>query len=144
MESKPLFFISHKHADSDLAKVFADFVNTQSGGRIRVYLSSSSEYEGPRYGNLNAELIKALWEAEALLLVFTQADQEWSYCMYEWGVTKQKGSPLTRTILFQCSDAVPAPLGDEVRYNIRVEDDIRKFVNSFLTDPQFFRLDRKA
>jgi hypothetical protein len=136
--SKPLFFISHKHADKDLAKVFADFVSTQSGGRIRVYLSSSWEYEGPRYGNLNAELTKALWEAEALLLVYTQADQDWSYCMYEWGVTRQKGSPLTRTVLFQCAEAVPAPLGDEVRYNARNDDDIRKFVNSFLTDKNFF------
>jgi hypothetical protein len=134
---KPLFFISHKHADADVAKVFADFVSTQSGGRVRVHLSSSWEYDGPRYGNLNAELTKALWEAEALLLVYTQSDQDWSYCMYEWGVT-QKSSPVTRTVLFQCADAVPAPLGNEVRYNARSDDDIRKFVNSFLTDTNFF------
>jgi len=137
-ESEPLFFISHKHADKELAEVFADFINKQSGGRVRLYLSSSWKYEGPRFDNLNTALTNALWEAEALLLVYTQADQDWSYCMYEWGVTRQKGSPPTRTVLFQCADAVPAPLGDEVRYNARTEEDTRKFVNSFLTDKHFF------
>src|SRR5690349_6981245 len=114
-ESEPLFFISHKQVDKELAEVFGDFINKQSGGRVRVYLSSSWKYEGPRFENLNTALTNALWEAEALLLVYTQSDQDWSYCMYEWGVTRQKGSPPTRTVLFQCADAVPSPLGDEVR-----------------------------
>jgi hypothetical protein len=134
----PLFFISHKHVDEDIAKVFADFINRQSGGRVRVHLSSNWKYEGARYGSLSHGLREALRESEALMLIYTNPDQNWDYCMYEWGVSQHEDSKPTRTILVHTTKSVPAPLSDEVRYNAAVDDDIRKFVDSFLTTPNFF------
>ena len=134
----PLLFISHKHVDEELAKVFADFVMKQSVGRVRVHLSSNWKYEGARYGSLSHGLREALREAEALLLIYTNPDQNWDYCMYEWGVSQHQDSKPTRTLLFHTTKTVPAPLSDEVRYNAAVDDDLRKFVDSFLTMPNFF------
>ena len=40
MEDKvPFLFVSHKHADSRIAKVLAEFIEERSGGKIKVHLS---------------------------------------------------------------------------------------------------------
>ena len=47
---KPLLFISHKHEDAEIGEAVAKFVRRVSGGRVDVFLSSNSQFEGPRVG----------------------------------------------------------------------------------------------
>jgi hypothetical protein len=39
----PLLFISHRHADKDIAELLRNFVKDRSGGRIAVFQSSSAQ-----------------------------------------------------------------------------------------------------
>lgn len=135
----PLVFISHKHSDSKVAQVVGAFAEVQSGGRTKVHLSSGPDFQGPRYGKgLNSQLRTALWNTDVLILIYTTADQDWSYCMWECGVATDSNSPDTNLIVFQCGSDVPALFNDVVRVNVRNYDDIKKFTDQFLRDPTFF------
>ena len=103
-------FISHKHFDRQIAEVLGRFIEERSAARIKVYLSSSPDFPGPRFGKaLNAQLRDALWRTELLILVYTSADQDWSYCMWECGMAAHPHGPNTTLIVFQCGPDIPGP-----------------------------------
>ena len=136
---EPSLFISHKHSDSRIAKALAEFLEEKSSARIKLHLSSSPNFEGPRFGaSLNEQLRLALWHTDVLILVYTAADQDWAYCMWECGVANDSQSPQTKLIVFQCGADVPAPFKDVVRVNPRSLDDLKKFMHLFLRDENFF------
>jgi hypothetical protein len=135
----PLLFISHKHGDKKIADVISNFVKMQSGGRVEVHQSSSPWANAPKIGrNLNQELRKALWRARALILIYTNPDHDWNYCMWECGVASHPESADSKLIVFQCAGTVPNLFAEQVNVNTRNLVDIQKFTNEFLTDPTFF------
>jgi hypothetical protein len=137
--SDTLLFISHKHSDGTIAQVLAAFIEERSNGTVKVHLSSSPNFQGPRFGKaLNAELREALWRTEVFVLVYTSSDQDWSYCMWECGVASRPQSPNSTIIVFQCGPDVPAPFQDVLRVNVRIYEDIKRFTEQFLRDPELF------
>lgn len=138
-KNRPLVFISHKHSDSAIATAIAKFLRDKSLGAVDVFLSSDWTFHGPRLGaGLNDELRQTLWNSDALLLVYTSADQDWSYCMWECGVAAHPESPDTRIIVFQCGHESPTPFSNDLRINVRKLDDINRFAKQLLTDSEFF------
>lgn len=84
LDEKPVLFISHRHADRAIADTLRKFVQARTSGRISVYQSSSANADGPKHGkNLSQELRQALWRAGAVILIYTNHEQNWSYCMWE-------------------------------------------------------------
>jgi len=139
LQEKPLLFISHKHADSQIASKLANFIRFSSQNRVKVYLSSDPAYIHPEYGrSLNNELRSALGEADALILIFTSEDQDWSYCMWECGVATDPKTAPTNIYVIQCGDGIPKPFADIVRINAREPNDLRRFTNFLLRDQKFF------
>lgn len=137
--ARPLLFISHRHADQQIAEVLREFVNDRSGGRVEVYQSSSAEADAPRAGReLQRELVERLWAASVVVLVYTSSEEDWSYCMWECGVATHPGTPETNVIVFQCGSNAPAVYGQTVRVNARNTTDLQRFANDFLTSPDFF------
>lgn len=138
----PLLFISHKHKSPDnrIAQAIAAFVETWSNGGVKVHLSSNPDFQGPRFakGSLNNQLKQALWNSDVLILVYTSADQDWSYCMWECGVANDSQSPETNIIVFQCGSDIPAPFHDDLRVNARSYENLKRFVQQFLHEPDFF------
>jgi hypothetical protein len=81
-QSRPLLFISHRHADRDIADVARDFVTNRSGNNVVVYQTSSSDAQAPKIcRNVNRELTKALWRTDVLVLIYTSKERDWDYCM---------------------------------------------------------------
>jgi hypothetical protein len=136
---KPLVFVSHKHADKDIALTVANWVQEATDFNMDVYLSSNERFKGPRFGReINKELREALWRCDVLILIYTTEDREWSYCMWECGVANDQMSPETTMIVFQFSDDVPTVLSGTNRVDARQLEGLRKFSIEFFTDPQFF------
>lgn len=137
--AKPLVFISHKHDDRDIAAKVAKWVQEATDFNMDVFLSSHEGFKGPRFGReINKELRSALWRSDALILIYTTDDREWSYCMWECGVANDASSPETTVIVFQFSDDVPRVLGGTNLVDARKPADIRRFTSQFFTDPEFF------
>jgi hypothetical protein len=144
-KKKPLLFISHRHTDQAIAGVLRQFVTDRSGGRIAVFQSSSAEAENPRVGReLQKELKERLWAAGVVVLVYTSPEEDWSYCMWECGVATHPQSPETKVIVLQCGSRAPTVYADAVRVKAADQVDVQKFVNDFLTSPQFFPDHREA
>jgi hypothetical protein len=137
---EPLVFVSHKHSDREIAETIARFVRTSTAGKVRVHLSSSPSFEGPRFGQaLNEELKRALAAADAVILVFTTDTEDWSYCMWECGIaTDPNDRRPTSVIVVQCTADKPKPFGDQLRVNARDLDSVQAFVKALLTTTDFF------
>lgn len=136
---RPLLFISHRTADQAIADVVRKFVVERSGGRVRVFQSSSAHGDNPRIGReLQRELKERLWEAGVIVLVFTNPEEDWQYCMWECGVATSPGSPDTKVVVLQCGTQPPSVYADAVRVNAVNRTDIAKFANDFLTSRDFF------
>lgn len=136
---EPTLFISHKHSDNKIAQALATFCEERSNGRVTVYLSSNPDFKGPKIGkDVCAQLRQALWHADVLMLIYTSSDQDWSWCMWECGVANDSQSPETNIIVFQCGSDYPAPFNDVLRVNVRNPEEIKRFVNQFLRDADFF------
>ena len=137
--AEPRLFISHKHSDTRIARVLAEFIEARSNGGVRVHLSSSPDFQGPKFAaSLNAQLREALWKTDVLILVYTSADADWQYCMWECGVATHVHSAETNIVVFQCGHEVPAPFRDVLRVDARSHDDLRRFTDQFVHDPVFF------
>jgi hypothetical protein len=137
--TRPLLFISHRHADQAIAEVLRKFVTDRSGGRIEVYQSSSAYADGPQVGReLHRQLKERLWAAGVVVLVYTSPDEDWSYCMWECGVASHPRAPETKIVVLQCGPRSPSVYGESVRVNAQDPVDIQKFTKEFLTSPDFF------
>jgi hypothetical protein len=139
---KPLLFISHKHSDSAIAAVVANWVRSETKNRevdVEVFLSSDAQFKGPRFGaELNQELRKTLRETDVLILIYTSADEDWSYCMWECGAANRTGTPETTIIVFQCGNAVPKVFQGTRTVKVRNADDLKAFSKQFFSDDRFF------
>jgi hypothetical protein len=139
LDDKPVLFISHRHDDRVIADVLRRFIDARTGGRVRIFQSSSPDATGPRQGqNLTQELRHALWLASVVILIYTTRDEDWSYCMWECGVAQLPDTPSTKTVVFQCADQFPMVFVDQVRVGVRNEQDIEKFVTALLTERDYF------
>lgn len=139
MPDQPLLFISHKHVDHEVATVLAKFVKNHTAAKVRIHVSSDPDFLGPPAGRvLNQTLLQTLWQTEALILVFTSADQSWSYCMWECGVATNAASPTTNIYVLQCGEE-PPPVYDG-SLNVRVSDvkSLRRFIDQMFRQAKFF------
>jgi hypothetical protein len=117
---RPLLFISHRHADREIADVIREFVTFRSAGDVVVHQSSSSDAAAPKIGrNINDELKRTLWRTDVLLLVYTRKDHDWDYCMWECGVAMHAESEDTNVIALQCGRQLPRVFADQVGVDMR-------------------------
>lgn len=137
---EPLVFISHRHADGPIAETLARFIRNRTAGKVRVHLSSSPNFDGPRLGRpLGEELRRALATAETVILVFTSETQDWSYCMWECGVaTDPTDSRPTSVVVMQCTPDEPKPYGDQLRVDVNDVGSLQTFVKALLTTTDLF------
>jgi hypothetical protein len=133
---KPRLFISHKHGDKAIANVLAEFIREKTAFQLNMHLSSDPKYEGPRIGrNLNEQLRAALWRTDALILLYTTEDQDWSY---ECGVATDPAHPTSSIYVLQAGEDGPKVFMDTVRMNARKLDDLQRFVRDLLRGTDFF------
>jgi hypothetical protein len=139
---KPLLFISHKHSDKKIADVIRSFVSLYSGGRVEVFQTSSSEGKTATPGAVvKKELIKNLTRANVVILVYTAANENWNFCMWECGVASYPHTPEgadTKTILLRCGADTPALFLETVNIHGRDPVHIQTLTNMLLTNPDLF------
>ncbi len=133
-------FISHKHADKQIALTVAQFIKEKTANRVAVHDSSSAEFEGPRIGkNLNDELKNALAQADVVILIYTSEDEDWQYCMWECGLAIDPWDEHpTDVVVLQCGSASPKPFADTLRVDARDLESLTAFTQAFLTSADFF------
>lgn len=136
-------FISHRHADEPIASVLNRHLQKWHLRQDEIF-QSSNVGGGARFGGqLHKELLGALSEARLVLLVYTVADADWSYCMWECGVAvdPNQGETPTRIISFRLTEDVPQVLQDLVSVRTSDEHDIKRFVQQFFREKGWVKED---
>jgi hypothetical protein len=139
MLNETQIFISHGHADKKIADVIRQHLNRWSFANSTIFQSSEPGL-GPRPGGRLTDEIKiALYQAKAVILLHTRADEDWSWCMFECGLATDPQKPdATRVILFQCNEHEPLPGPFEGAVIAKVDEDgIRDFIKRFLSEDDF-------
>lgn len=135
MPDKPLFFISHKHTDADTADAVRSWVEHWSQKHVAVFQSSAMG-DGLRIGeDLNSALLDKLQHASVVFLIYTTHDHDWSYCMWECGVSMSRQ---TRVVVLQCARDRPRPFSGRVNVELGRDKSVYDFVRDFLKRPGFF------
>jgi len=135
---EPLIFISHKHSDRAIATVVRSFITEQTRSMVRVFQSSDPSAVTPGIGRtVTRDLCAALWDASAVILIYTVPDLDWSYCMWECGVATLPTSPDTRIILLQCGASSPSLFDGQLGVKATDRLSVQTFVTQFMTSPNF-------
>jgi TIR domain len=135
----PLIFISHKQSDKAIAEAVAKFLKDEATREIRIFLSSSTGFEGVRFGKpISTELRGVLANADVFLLLYTSPDEDWSWCMWEWGIANHPASAKTTMVVLQCGTESPKIDVGNRRVNVRQKDEIHTFVKQYFTIAGFF------
>ncbi len=130
-------FISHRHADKEIANVLRKHLLGWGISTDRIFLSSSVENAPQIGGALQGELQKALQEARVLFFLFTSSGADWSWCIYEIGLATDPETP-TRIVVIKCTDdAIPHVVKDQVVVYM-TNNSIKRLVKQFHKDKGFF------
>ncbi len=131
VEMEISIFISHRHTDRQIAEVINNHLQLWGIPQNSIYQSSAAGGTGPKIGGtLTQDLKDALYRANAVLLVYTFADQDWSYCMWECGVATDPKSQSTKIVVFKTTDDIPKVFKDTILIGI-TERDILRFTTQF-------------
>jgi hypothetical protein len=130
-------FISHRHADVRIADVIRKNLLDWGIEPKKIFQSSAVEH-GPLAGApLEPQIRKCLCDAKLLILIYTFADEDWSWCMYECGVATEAKPENMRVVVFQFTEDIPKVFQHLVRIKI-TKDDILKFATQFHKEEKFF------
>ena len=129
-------FISHRHQDAHLAKALHDELRTWVDGKGEIYLSSLPG-QGRPGNDLNAFLKDKLKQTDLFILVFTLADEDWSFCMWELGVVTGADTKPTRVVVFSCANKQPKVRIANDAYNARETNSVMDFVQVFHTNREW-------
>jgi hypothetical protein len=149
VSSPRLAFISHKHRDRDLADLVGGLLRKLSGARVELYLSSSVQHEGPRFGEpLPGELRQALGRSGLVVLVYTDPTDDWEWCLWECGVaTNPNDETPTRVEVFSFGGATPKPYQTSLSVVIstvdetsgeRTDNSLETFARQFCREVDFW------
>ena len=134
-----IVFISHRHADERIATVLNEQLQSWQLGKDEIFQSSDAQGGAGIGGVLNQELLGALGEARLVLLVYTVADADWSYCMWECGVAMRSSETPTKIIVLRMTEDNPAVLRELVSVRTSVESDVKRFVYQFFKEKDWTR-----
>ena len=132
----PLLFISHLTNDSQLAEAIQNTITNRLVGQLRV--EDSFSFLGGRSGIVaeNVDLIQALKDANAVLILHTNTEADWSEPLWECGVALNPEVP-TKFIIFEFVGKSDFEFLDLFRVNIHQKAEIKYFVSQLLTDENF-------
>jgi hypothetical protein len=124
-------FISHKTDDAGAAKEIADKLRSIGDGALGVFLSE----ELPLGVEWLPTLHKQLEKADRLLLLYTDPDQQWDWCLYESGFFKGRQAANGSRNLNVFHDEEVAPPGPLQHFqNAPVSENHRDGVRRFLEE----------
>lgn len=143
MSEKRIIFVSHRHDDKLVAQALSDELRLWTTGvqpGVKVFQSSDPEWSPVNSGGvINDELLNVLADVDVLLMVYTIPERDWSWVMWEAGVSlyPKANDPNTTIIVFNCLDNIPNPMQNRLSVSINMAE-IKKFTVDFHTQVDFF------
>ena len=138
-------FISHRHDDKKIADVIKNVIEDWMTGQDYKIFQSSDPEHAPTIGEpLSEQLAEEVENADLVLLIYTESDADWSYCMFESGLASSAHEVNTRIVVFQFGSEAPAPLEHIIRIEYSADNErktlanIQTFTKQFHSNKDFF------
>src|SRR5262249_15121748 len=94
--------------------------------------------DGPSLGrSLTEEIRNKAHEAAAMLVLYTDAEQDWEWVMFEIGIGLDPSTPETRVVLVQCGPDSPHVLRERMKLDVRDSNSCIRFGKELLTTSFF-------
>jgi len=129
-------FISHRHDDKGIADVIRQHLLDWGISPGDIFQSSAVGHGLTAGAPLVPQIRDRLATAKLFVLIYTCADYDWSWCMWECGIASV-ARPGMKIVVFQFREDEPKVTQDLVRLKITRED-ILKFVSQFHKSDNFF------
>jgi hypothetical protein len=137
-------FLSHRTADKPIADVvFEALADCGIAKRNIFYSSTTDKGKRPTIGEfLASEIAQNLHDASLFILVYTLSDEDWSWSMWEFGLTldsnylARKHKFDTKVVIFQCTQDEPKVAEDVLRVKLD-QRSIENFVSDLCTKDNF-------
>ena len=138
-QNKTTIFVSHRLEDGEIAEMIGDALKDLSQD-VELFVAQNSQHRNAEFGkNLSDDVARILDETELVLLIYTNEDQDWSWCMWETGVATNPRNPEgTRIVPISMTGAVPRVFEGKLVVQANSQESIRSFFKQFCTDPNFF------
>lgn len=137
-------YIIHRNADKAIGRILKDSLQNWCNGHVKIFQSSDVRGNAPKIGQSLSEAQKrVLSDTDVVFLVYTVADNEWLYCMWESGIATNPSGQSTEILVFQCKNDIPLALQNHIRVTPDQES-IRQFTHDFHKYPKLFPNQNKA
>lgn len=140
---KPNVFISHRHQDAKLAASIRQMLQTFGLSAAQISSSSGPGSVAPG-AELSDHLINALRETDTFILLFTSADEDWSYCMWELGIATGLETKPTTVITLNFGGEQPAFRKANLSIDAQSLESILEFVRAVDTSAPEEALNERA
>ena len=131
-------FVSHRHDDKKIADSIRNVLQEWGNGQLKIYQSSDVRVNGSKIGMKLTDAQKnALTDNSIVILIYTVADSDWNYCMWECGLATNTNGQETRIVLFQCGHDLSSLHLEHMRVSPN-EESVKLFIQEFHKNPTFF------
>lgn len=131
-------FLSHRHDDKKIADSIRNVLQEWGNGQLKICQSSDVKVNGSKIGmELTDAQKNALTDNNIVILIYTIADNDWYYCMWECGLATNTNGQDTRIVLFQCTHDLSSLHLEHMRVS-PTEESVKLFIQDFHKNPTFF------
>jgi len=130
-------FISHRHADENIANVLRGQLQIWGLPDENLLQSSNYKHEGKIGRPIPKHVCNFLLETKLFILIYSVPDGNWEYTIWECGLVNDLASESTQTVVIQCIDEKAGPFWDDRRILLNPAD-IMDFTQRFHTENGFF------
>ena len=133
----PVFFISHRHDDKDIADAFRKSLQTWVDDPDTIF-QSSHPTSGLTFGaDIKRQLVEQLFETDVFILLYTDPGADWQYCVWEYGVAMSPDSDKTRFVIFEFNDHPKGFFEDILTVKVHDPNEVHRFVTELLAKKNF-------
>ena len=152
---EPNIFLSYREGDSEIAEAVYNTLKSLGFDENKIFFASGTkEGKRPSIGEeLDVEIAKGCYESNLFILVYTQSDENWEWCMFETGLAinagvlaglvqnepedaAEKDRLKTKIVVLQCTEDEPKVFEGKLQVRIN-RDSIQQFLEQLCTDDNF-------
>ncbi len=128
-------FLSHRQDDVAIADIIRKHLY-KWGFDQKVFQSTSPGHGVSPGDEINPAIKDALRQAKLIILIYTQFDEDWSYCIWECGLATDLNTVKNKIVIFKFTNKEPKPYGANLMVNIN-RAELKNFVLHLLKVDHF-------
>lgn len=130
-------FISHRFQDASIADALRKQLLGFSIPEKNIFQAGTNRSGLMPGQHINSEIMEVIRDTDLFLLVFTELDEDWSYCMWELGLATGRDTKPTSVVVFRCAESLPHVRAENLAVDVRDPKSVANFVHNLHRNHEF-------